>query len=261
MKLRLFLLISLLSIRSFGQAVPPPAGVVDLDTLMLVEYVEYTADSLLKQNPVTDHVLEKRTFEKPLSARYSGPDYDYATVKPHKSFWQKLMERVDRLLRRIFGEVNPQENSEFTANLLRVVAVVIIAFVLYFLIRFLMGKEGNFFFSRKNKKINLPNADLRENIHEIDFPKSISGFERSHDFRSAIRYHFLFVLKKLSDKKQIAWHPEKTNQDYFSELKNEAAKDQFAELVYVFDYVWYGEFEISEEQYLGFARKFTGFNF
>ena len=64
------------------------------------------------------------------------------------------------------------------------------------------------------------------------------------------------VLKKLSDKKQIDWNTEKTNHDYLKELKSESSKTNFAELLYIFEYVWYGEFEINEEAYLQFKKKF-----
>ena len=100
---------------------------------------------------------------------------------------------------------------------------------------------------------------MYENIHEINFPESILGFERSGDYRSAIRYHFLFVLKKLSDKKRINWNPEKTNKDYVRELKADHLQEEFSKLSYIFDYVWYGEFSIDEESYEKFKEQYQSF--
>ena len=122
-----------------------------------------------------------------------------------------------------------------------------------------MGKEGNLFFGKKNKKVEINAEELHENIHEINFPESIAKFERQGDFRSAVRYQFLFVLKKLSDKKQISWNPEKTNKDYLMELKAEHLKNEFSGLSYIFDYVWYGEFSIDEQAYLTFKNQYQAF--
>lgn len=122
-----------------------------------------------------------------------------------------------------------------------------------------MGKDGNLFFGKKNKKVNINAEELHENIHEINFPESIAKFEREGDYRSAVRYQFLFILKKLSDKKQINWNPEKTNKDYTAELKNIDLKNEFAGLSYIFDYVWYGEFNIDEQNYLKFKSQYQAF--
>ncbi|MEI7487385.1 MAG: hypothetical protein WCJ72_08235 [Chryseobacterium sp.] len=54
------------------------------------------------------------------------------------------------------------------------------------------------------------------------------------------------MLKKLSDKKSINWNPEKTNKDYVTELKVPNLKNEFSNLSYIFEYVWYGEFSIDE---------------
>ena len=122
-----------------------------------------------------------------------------------------------------------------------------------------MNKNGNLFFSKKNKKLNIPNQNLQENIHEINFPESIVNFERQQDYRSAVRYQFLLVLKKLADQKIIIWNPEKTNKDYLLELKKPQLKNNFKGLIHIFDYVWYGEFEINEEKYQQLKKKFADF--
>lgn len=113
--------------------------------------------------------------------------------------------------------------------------------------------------AKKNKKINLNEEELHENIHEINFPETITRFELQGDYRSAVRYQFLFILKKLSDKKLINWNPEKTNKDYTAELKASQLKNDFSDLAYIFDYVWYGEFDIEEQDYQKFKNQYQGF--
>jgi hypothetical protein len=67
--------------------------------------------------------------------------------------------------------------------------------LLYFIIKYILGKDGNFIFGKKNKKLNLNVEELHENIHEINFPESIAKFELAHDYRSAVRISSCLFLK------------------------------------------------------------------
>ena len=44
----------------------------------------------------------------------------------------------------------------------------------------------------------------------------------------------------------IEWDIEKTNSDYLYELQNPVYKEDFTYLSYLYNYIWYGEFEIDE---------------
>ena len=149
---------------------------------------------------------------------------------------------------------------QVTGIILRIFAIALTGFLLYFLLRFLFSREGGFFFRKKNSKVEIEGAVIHENIHEINFPETIAKHERASDFRSAVRYRFLLVLKKLSDRKVIDWTPEKTNKDYIAGIAEPRLKETFTDLVYIFDYVWYGEFPIDELSYKHFKEKFEAVN-
>ncbi|MBU4537369.1 MAG: DUF4129 domain-containing protein [Weeksellaceae bacterium] len=263
MKGRFFILFFLIVFTSgFSQEGKiPTSTVVELVDSVAVSFDEemISTDSVLKLRQPTDHVISPKTFQPKFQSKYQGEEFDYTTVKPRESLWQKVEKLIKRIIEAIFGDIDPNKTSGYAGNIMRFFAIVIIGFVLYFLIRFLLNKDGNFFFSKKNRKMNVASQDLHENIHEINFPETIDSFERQKDYRSAVRYRFLLVLKNLADKKLIAWNPEKTNRDYFAELKNAGLKENFKELVYIFDNVWYGEFEINESNYNHFKEKFLNF--
>jgi hypothetical protein len=64
-----------------------------------------------------------------------------------------------------------------------------------------------------------------------------------------VRYYFLAFLKTLSQQKQIVFHPEKSNREYYYEIQEKGSKDAFQTLSRVYDYCWYGDFDINEEQF------------
>ena len=256
----LFLFFSLGSVHAQDDGTEPVAEVYPADSLYTGHYRNMLrADSVLIRKPVSENTVYPRSFKENLQSRYKGNEFDYSASKPRESFFQKLMRKISKILESIFGETVFSKSAKATDIFIRLFAIVLVGFLLYFIIKYLMGKEGNFFFGKKNKKLNIEAEELHENIHEINFPESIARFEREGDYRSAVRYQFLQVLKKLSDKKLIHWNPEKTNKDYVAELKAPHLKDGFSELSYIFDYVWYGEFSIDEQSYVKFKDRYQAF--
>lgn len=219
----------------------------------------YVADSVLNANPQTENTVFPKKFKENLPSRYKGNEFDYTTSKPKESFFDKLKTKLARLLQSIFGDTNLETSSQITGVFIRLFAIILVGFLLYFIVKYIISTNGSLFFGKKNKKVEILEEELHENIHEINFPQSIAKFENSGDYRSAVRYQFLFILKKLSDKKLIIWNPEKTNKDYVAELKAAHLKNQFYNLSYIFDYVWYGEFSIDEQSYSKFKNQFHGF--
>lgn len=246
----------------YAQNDPQPTVVEEYieDSLNTGHYKNmYRADSVLLKNPVSENTVYPKKFKENIQSRYKGNEFDYTTVKPKESFWQKLLRKVGQILQSIFGDTVFSKSGNIAGILIRIFGIVLVGFLLYFIVKYLIGKDGNFIFGKKNRKVIIKDEELYENIHEINFPESIATFERAGDYRSAVRYQFLFVLKKLSDKKSINWNPEKTNKDYVAELKTPHLKNNFSNLSYIFEYVWYGEFSIDEQNYQKFKTQYQAF--
>lgn len=232
-----------------------PATVAD--SMMNYSKESIDGDSVLRNSYSTDNVIQKRTFPKNFKRKYRGEDFSYETIKPKESFWSRIERKLKKFLQSVFGEANPKTSARLINAFLWLLAIAALAVALYYTLNYLASRQGNFMFGRKNRKISIEDKDVVENIHEINFAESIIKFEREKNYRYAVRYQFLQVLKKLTDKNIIDWNPEKTNRDYLSELQNDNLKKHFRELVHIFDYVWYGEFEIDEASYANFREKFT----
>ena len=258
----LFFLLFILSSGISAQegTLPVPVKKI-LDTLNNPKENMLPADSILKGNYNTGNSVYQKSFVPDFQKKYNSKEFDYQVLKPHESLWERIKRNISRILSKIFGDLDPLTANRYTLNVLRILGVVALAFILYYLIKYLNSKNGSFFFGKKNKNLAPISSEIRENIHEINFPELIMKYELTKDFRSAIRYRFLSVLKTLSDKDKITWMPEKTNQDYISELKEETSKKQLLDLTYIFDYVWYGEFSLSQSDYDFYKEKFQNTRF
>lgn len=234
----------------------PVTGSTEIDSIIIDRRAGIpTADSLLRGQSVTDNVVFPKEFPKAYRKKYSDPEFDYSSVKPRESVWQQFLKKIDEILDYLFGEMNPGKAMGITGVIIRILAIGLIAFLLYFLLRFLISRYG-IFYKEKNQKMIIYGTELQENIHEINFEETIRGYELQGDFRSAVRYRFLKVLKMLTDRNAIHWNPEKTNRDYVSEISDPGLRQHFTDLVYIFDNVWYGEFSIDESNYKQFRAKF-----
>ena len=127
-----------------------------------------------------------------------------------------------------------------------------------FLVYTLLNEGGSGLFSTKqNKKLTSYETITAENIENTDINALIKNAENNNDYRLAIRYYYLLVLKNLSLKNHIKFEDDKTNNDYLNEISNKPFSDKFVYTSYLYTYIWYGEFPLNTEQYAKAKSNFT----
>lgn len=175
------------------------------------------------------------------------------------SWWDKLIYKVFRWIAKTlyqFYQLFTNESGEFTI-VFYLVMFVLFAGVMFFFIRILQGK-----FLRKGKGQNtdLAYETLVEDIHEMDFDILLKEAIEQKIYRRAVRILFLKSLKELTDKKIILWEENKTNRDYFYEIKSTKIQAHFDSISNVFNYVWYGEIELTNEKFNQIQSDFLTFS-
>jgi len=80
--------------------------------------------------------------------------------------------------------------------------------------------------------------------------------EESGEYRVATRYYFIWVMKELSDCAHIIWKKKKTNYHYISEVADKGFNKDFSRIVNIFEYVWYGKYEIKLGEYNSVKKEF-----
>ena len=98
-----------------------------------------------------------------------------------------------------------------------------------------------------------------EHVDKVDFESLIKEALKSNDYRLAIRYQYLNMLKKLSVAGLIVHSLHKTNIEYTYELTDNKLRESFKQIAFIFDYVWYGENKISNINYSDLQPSFSGF--
>jgi len=224
-----------------------------LVTLLCGSFTHTAASQVIKDSvtiSATPAVQENngRKFKPDFKDKYTGSDFNYKRAVVAKSRWERIKEWFFNWLGELFTSDDPKKSGNIYKIIFSAIAVLVILFVVYMIVASIINKEGLWIFGRARKKISAGDI-AAEDINQMDFKVLIENTRKNNDYRLAVRYYYLWLLKKLSVKNIIDWNWEKTNSDYLYEIKDSSLKKDFEYLSYVYDYSWYGEFTLTDESF------------
>ncbi|MHC0440890.1 DUF4129 domain-containing protein [Flavobacterium sp. 3-210] len=209
-----------------------------------------------KDIQIDSATIPAKTFEKDFKKRYKSDDFVYEVKPPEKTFWDDFLEWLARIFSKIFTFSNQKASIDFVAILFKTLAAIVVIIVIFLIVKALINKEGQWIFGKNSKKRTIYYSDAEKNIHLIDFEKLIAENIQSDQKRIAIRYYYLWLLKVMAQNHYIEWDIEKTNSDYLYEIQSPVHKEEFTYLSYLYNYIWYGEFDINESIFLKAENRF-----
>jgi hypothetical protein len=95
---------------------------------------------------------------------------------------------------------------------------------------------------------------------QFDFNNAISTQISHQNFRNAIRLLHLKILKELENKGVIRFAREKTNREYAREISDNSMKSDFFELAGIYNRIWFGNYNLSKDEYDQLASGFYKFS-
>ncbi|MCP3931319.1 MAG: DUF4129 domain-containing protein [Bacteroidetes bacterium] len=147
--------------------------------------------------------------------------------------------------------------SKFWLTFFKVLAIVLLIFILALILKSILGEN-----TPKNKKISKQSnveiniENIEENLEEADVVSFLDKAIAEKKFGMAIRLYYLSIIKELSSRNVIRWEKEKTNRDYWIEVKNKPFSKAFSEVTSIFEYVWYGKKQVDKAQFEKIQPKF-----
>jgi len=139
----------------------------------------------------------------------------------------------------------------------RIILFVVIACVAVLLFRYL---KQNGYLNRKSGddkdiEVKLSEEELDTDTYQQQIEQAISAGK----LRLAVRLLYLQTLRVLVDKELITYSREKTNAAYLRSLAPQPWYKQFATLTLDYEYIWYGEMPVNNEQFNVIHRQFRQF--
>lgn len=185
-------------------------------------------------------------FPSKFKEKYNDSDFKYEVKIDEKSIWDRFKEWLAYWFKKIFGLSDMKVSQNYVEITLKVLAALVVIYVVYLIVKIVLNKEGQWVFGKSTTKKIIHDDDIEKNLIHVDFEKLIKETLHSGNHRLAIRYYYLWILKRMSEQNIIEWHAEKTNTDYLYEINSADLRTDFQYLSYLYNYIWYGEFEMTD---------------
>ena len=215
-------------------------------------------DSLVVNYDKSSSIKIKKFDEEQIASYKKNSDFDYIIYDSGTSLISELKHWAKRILEKILAYIlGAKKAIGVVAFIFKMVPYLVLAAIIVLLVRL--------FLKINTKKLSVNQTENTEVIfsEESDIIKNaniqdlIKKAIIQNNYRLAVRYYYLLVLQKLEEKEMIVWEQQKTNEDYIKEINHKTITKKFKDLTQLYDFVWYGNFEINE---LEFTQVVSNFN-
>lgn len=245
------------------------------------QQVEAVTDSVLQEKPTTDSSFyiedEEEIYQVSDSFLYANnatvsADTLHALKRNKKFAYVKNLDSLLKAYQKKHEETNAKNtnrvfntggvsfmdkvlSSTFFKTLLWILAAGFILIVIFRLIK------GNGLFQKETLKSSAVQSASEEEALMVqdNFDVLIAQAVADKDYRLAVRYHFIQILQTLWRRNHIQYEADKTNSRYVYEIPPQFRND-FSKLIFQYEYVWYGHFDIDHARYAGISEGFNHFN-
>lgn len=187
----------------------------------------------------------------------ANPDYNYQELNDGENWFEKLRRKVKQVvmkfLRWLLGDGRFDTAAEFIFQAIPYIGILVLSGLLIWLVsKYEMYPGGD----KKLSPFQVGISDDEAIMERSDIQQLIEEAVARGDFRSAVRYSYLQLLKKMKEQTLIDWKIQKTNHEYVAELPEGGLKASFAQVTRVYDYIWYGGFELDRSGFDAVRRSF-----
>jgi len=178
------------------------------------------------------------------------PAFDYLRTVKNDSWWTRakrwLNTRYHQFTDWLFGDYKAYD---FVAVLLKILPYLLLgAFIGLIIWLFIRLVPAKFLWKAQDAPQvflnNEENIVRSENIGEL-----IEGAINNEDYRLAVRYYYLQLLRQLNQKKLITYEFQKTNSEYLTEIKADKLRIEMKKVMRIYDFIWYGSFSLTEADF------------
>ena len=175
-------------------------------------------------------------FRNDSEFRYTN-DFEYP-----KTIMEYIRYYIGKILQKIF--------SGLTYDSARIIFLVLLIAVAAFVAAKMLGVDiTGIFFRKPPPPVDLSDTVVDENVDRDVLAEMLDQALAGRQYRLAVRVIYLIMLQKLADAEQIHRQPDKTNRSYLNEITDRELRESFFKLARVYEYVWYGDFDITDEHY------------
>ncbi|GAA4244471.1 MULTISPECIES: DUF4129 domain-containing protein [Winogradskyella] len=209
-----------------------------------------------------DSVIEKQHIsEKDLETYKADDDFNYTEVVAEENFFDKAKRWLRNFLIKFWESIfGVGTATGFLYFMFRILPYILLGVLIFLLIRFFLKVNSNNLITKAKKEASISFTEEEQIIKNEDINALIKDAIQQKNYRLAIRYYYLLSLKQLTESDHILWQPQKTNEDYINEIEKDHLKIDFKNITRIYDYVWYGEFNVDAIKFETLKLPFENLN-
>jgi len=204
-------------------------------------------------------IVQKKFNSSNLEKYKNDKDFNYQedVVNEDPSIFEKIFSWFGRQLLRFLEWLFGVEYAKgIFASILSAIPYLIAAIVLFLILKFFLKVNSKSIVNSAKNEAIVSFSEEEEVLKNKDILKLIDDAILQKNYRLAVRYSYLNILKHLENKEFIVWEQQKTNEDYIKEIKPVLLKQSFVNLTRLYDFVWYGNFGINETEFVQIESDF-----
>jgi hypothetical protein len=226
----------------------------DNDEVITYEDDDYDSEEAAKEykDYASDYQPELREVdEKEWKRIKKDKRFNYKKKKPEKK--KKKKKRRDPW----FDGLGDFFNTAAFKYFLYVLLALFLGYVIY-----LFVKNNDLSFRRNVKDDEIEPEAPWEDVQQFeDWELALQDALKQKNYRLATRIYYLHTLHLLDRNQQIQYRDDKTNWYYVQKLFGKDLHDDFKGLTQSFDYIWYGEYQIDQQQFGVLEKQFKSFHY
>lgn len=199
----------------------------------------------------TEEELTPVAFNKEQIEKYKDDGaFDYMEQVEGDSWWTRFKKWVDlrfqQLIDWLFGDYKAHSVVVFLLNILPYIILgAVVGFIIWLFIRLNPGAS----ILNEPKKAEVYLSEEEEIIQSKDISELIEMAVNNGEYRLAVRYYYLQLLKQLNEAEIIHYEYQKTNAEYLAEIKEDRIKTPLKKIMRFYDFIWYGNFPVTPDDF------------
>ena len=200
----------------------------------------------------TSHVEIRLPTVADLDKFRNDSEFNYSReIQYEKTLWGLIGYYIAKFFSNLY-------EIEGSGNWMRWLWIGLLSVVAVFgLIKMFGVDMSGIFFSKPPPPVDLSDMVIDEHVDRNKLGAMLEKALEEKQYRLAVRLTYLIVLRRLSDAGQIHWQADKTNRSYLNEISNQTLRQSFANLTHLYEYVWYGDFDINAGHYRDIEADFN----
>lgn len=195
--------------------------------------------------------VKKKVFDPERLQEYRDSDeFNYEVPEEEASIferiWSWIVARIKDFFHLFLDDIAPV--TGFLKVLLSMLPWIILTIAILLLIKYFVNVKVKGVIEKENPNVAQFHDD-EDLLNNQNLLQLLNDAKNNKEYRYAVRFYYLLVLQKLTKSGAIIWQQEKTNEDYIRELKESPLVSGFIKITRLYDFVWYGGFEVSEPEF------------